>query len=141
MMKRLFPMIALIVSAALLTGCADQIAKFKQTIQTAVTVYERVTTATVEPTKIVVLATAFNGVKSVATSYLRYCKTNLAASICSADNRRATIKWVRKGTDARNQLEPYIIAGGAGPGDIYNILVDSINQLNQLPIAKAGAAS
>lgn len=136
-MRRIMLIGALLGATLLASGCA-QMQKFEDSIKAALTVYERVTTATVPATTIVVTATAFNGVKSVATTYLRFCKDNLSQPVCSADNRRSVIKWVRVGTSARNALEPYIVTGGAGPGDVYNVMVDAINNLNALPIAHTG---
>src|SRR6266446_4203788 len=57
---------------------------------------------------------------ATATQYLVYCKANLTTAICSADNRRSVIKYVRSGRAARNQLETYVAAGNAGPAGLYN---------------------
>src|SRR6266404_7499878 len=98
------------------------------------TAYQVITEATVSPTQIVVAANAFDASEGTATQYLVYCKANLTTTICSADNRRSVIKWVRFGRAARNQLETYVAAGNAGPAGLYNTLIAAINQLNLTPI-------
>ena|SRR5258706_1836984 len=98
-------------------------------------VYSIITEATVSPTQIIVAANAFDALEGTATQYLVYCKTNLATTICSADNRRGVIKWVRTGRAARNQLETYIASNTTGPAAVYNTLIAAINQLNLTPAA------
>src|SRR6266704_5085986 len=88
-------------------------------------VYTAITEATVSPTQIIVAANAFDALEGTATQYLVYCKSNLATAICSADNRRSIIKYVRTGRAARNQLETYVASGNAGPSALYNTLVTS----------------
>lgn len=117
-------------------GCAGELQKFK----TAVSI---VTGTTVSPTTVIVAANAFNGIKATATNYLRYCKTNLSRSECSATNRRNVIKYVRAGTAARNQLETYLTTNSDAPATIYNALIAAYNALNdpaQTPVTAVGAA-
>jgi hypothetical protein len=121
-MKKLLVVLTLALS---LGACAS--------LQTA---YKIVTGASVSPTQIVVAANAFDALEGTATQYLVYCKANLATAVCSADNRRSVIKYVRSGRTARNQLEPYITSGSAGPSALYNTLIASINQLNLTPAAQ-----
>ena len=119
-MKRL----ALILALALtLSACAN--------LKTA---YQVITEASVSPTQIIVAANAFDALEGTATQYLVYCKSNLATPVCSADNRRSIIKYVRSGRAARNQLETYVAAGNAGPSGLYNTLIAAINQLNLSPV-------
>src|SRR6266403_3197868 len=98
-------------------------------------VYTMITDASVSPTQIIVAANAFDALEGTATQYLVYCKGNLSVSICSADNRRSVIKYVRSGRAARNQLETYVSAGTAGPSALYNTLIAAINSLNSSPAA------
>ncbi len=98
------------------------------------TAYQVITEASVSPTQIIVAANAFDALEGTATQYLVYCKANLTTPICSADNRRSVIKYVRSGRAARNQLETYVAAGNAGPAGLYNTLIAAINQLNLTPI-------
>ncbi len=102
------------------------------------TVYTIITGASVSPAQIIIAANAFDASEGTATQYLVYCKANLTTTICSADNRRSVIKWVRFGRAARNQLETYVAAGNAGPAALYNTLITAINQLN-LTAAASGA--
>src|SRR6266403_2033417 len=98
------------------------------------TAYQVITEASVSPTQIVVAANAFDALEGTATQYLVYCKANLSTPICSADNRRSVIKYVRSGRAARNQLETYVAAGNAGPSSLYNTLIAAINSLNLSPV-------
>ncbi len=98
------------------------------------TAYQVITEASVSPTQIIVAANAFDALEGTATQYLVYCKANLATTICSADNRRSVIKYVRSGRAARNQLETYVAAGNAGPAGLYNTLIAAVNQLNLSPV-------
>ena len=139
-MVRRIALFCVFAAALLAGGCAKELQDFKNTVAAAVNVYERVTTATVSPQQINVAANGWDVVKSSATAYLNYCiAQHLGTGICSADHRRTVIKLVRTGTAARNGLEPYILTGGAGPGDIYNQLVDAVNGLNQEPIKQIPA--
>lgn len=107
-------------------GCTSELSKLQ-------TVYSVVTQATVSPTEIIVAGNSFDALESLATQYLNYCRGNLTVSICSSDNRRTTIRAVRAGRSARNQLEPYVASGTAGPSVIYNTLVTAINALKVSP--------
>jgi len=110
----------------LATGCANELSKIQ-------TVYSVVTQATVSPTEIDVAGNSFDALEGLATQYLNYCRGNLGTTICSSDNRRTTIRAVRAGRSARNQLEPYVASGTAGPSVIYNTLVTAINTLKASP--------
>lgn len=123
--------ILILALALTLGGCAAELQKLK-------TVYEVVTTASVSPDKILVAANAYDLIAGGATQYLVYCKANITTAICSADNRRTVIRAGRAGHKARDQLEPYIVAGGAGPGAIYNALIAAVNTLNASPAATFG---
>lgn len=99
-------------------------------LQAARTAYSIATETTIPPQTVIVAANAFNAVQATATQYLIYCKSNLATKVCSADNRRNVIKYVRVGRAARNQLEASVASNGAAPATIYNTLIAAINQLN-----------
>lgn len=114
---------ALVLGAISLGGCASELQKLH-------TVYSIVTETTVSPSTIIVAANSFDALEATATQYLTYCKANLTASACSADNRRTVIKAVRAGRAARNQLETYVTNNTAAPSAIYNTLVAAINTLN-----------
>jgi hypothetical protein len=128
--------LALALVAVTAGGCAGELQKFKSAVS-------MVTGTTVAPTTIIVAANAFNGVKATATNYLRYCKTNLSRSECSANNRRNVIKYVRAGTAARNQLETYLTTNSDAPATIYNALIAAYQALSdptQTPVTTVGAA-
>ncbi len=105
-----------------LGGCASEMAKLQ-------TIFSVVTQASVSPQAIIVTANAFDALEAGATQYLTWCKTNLTTSACSAGNRRIVIKAGRSGRAARNQLEPYITNGTAGPKAIYDTLSAAVDQL------------
>ncbi len=89
-----------------------------------------ITGTTVSPTQIIVAANAFDAAEASATQYLLYCKATVPApSYCALAARRTVVKAVRAGIDARNQLEPYITSGTAGPLAIYNTLVATVTSL------------
>lgn len=111
-----------IILALSLGGCATELAK----LQTA---YSIVTQTTVSPQAILVTANAFDALEAGATQYLVWCKTNLTSAACSASNRRIVIKAGRSGRAARNQLEPYITSGSAGPKAIYDTLSAAVDAL------------
>ncbi len=124
-MKRLALLLAL---ALTLSACAN--------LKTA---YQVITEASVSPTQIIVAANAFDALEGTATQYLVHCKSNLATPVCSANNRRSVIKYVRSGRAARNQLETYVAVGNAGPSGLYNTLIAAINQLNLTPAASGAS--
>ena len=98
-----------------------------------------VTGATVSPTQIIVAANAFDAGEASATQYLLLCKNTVPApSYCALSTRQAVVKAVRAGRVARNQLEPYIVSGAAGPAAIYNTLIATVTQL-QASIPSNGA--
>jgi hypothetical protein len=103
------------------------------------TAWNVVTGVSVSPTQIIVAANAFDAGEASATQYLAYCKaTTPAPSICALSNRQAVVKAVRAGQVVRNQLEPYIVSGTAGPAALYNTLVATVSTL-QAQIPATGA--
>ena len=94
-----------------------------------------ITGATVSPTQIVVAANAFDAGEASATQYLLYCKaTTPLPSYCALATRKTVISAVRAGRAARNQLEPYIVSGSAGPVALYNTLIAAVSSLQtQIP--------
>lgn len=122
-MKKLIP----IVFALALAGCS--------TLQTL----QQVAGTTVSPTQALVAANAFDAAESGATSYLVYCKTNLATPACSATNRRNVIKYTRAGRAARNQIETAISTSSSVPATLYNTLVAAVTNLKSTPAANGGA--
>lgn len=100
------------------------------------TVYSLVTDTVVSPTQVIVAANSFDALEGTATQYLVYCKSNLTKPACSADNRRAVIKYTRAGRAARNQLETYIVQNTNAPSAVYNTLVAAINSLNATPASQ-----
>ena len=110
--------------ALTLAGCAS--------LQTTWSV---ITGASVSPTQIIVAANAFDAGESSATQYLLYCKATVPApSYCALKTRQSVISAVRAGRVARNQLEPYVVSGTAGPSAIYNTLVATVTALQtQIP--------
>lgn len=97
-----------------------------------------ITGTTVSPTQIIVAANAFDAGEASATQYLLYCKQNAVQAACALSTRKAVVLAVRSGRVARNQLEPYIVSGTAGPSAIYNTLVAIVAQL-QSSIPAQGA--
>ncbi len=83
----------------------------------------------VSPTQILVAANAFDALQNTATQYLLFCKKNPVVSYCALKTRRLVIKDVRAGRVARDQLEPYITSGTAGPIALYNTLSATITAL------------
>lgn len=125
-MKKLLLIGALALS---LGGCAS--------LQTA---WGVITGATVSPTQIIVAANAFDAGEASATQYLLFCKANPAETYCALKTRQSVVSAVRAGRVARNQLEPYIVSGTAGPSAIYNTLVATVTSLQtQIPVT-AGAS-
>ena len=97
-----------------------------------------ITGTTVSPTQILIAANAFDAGEASATQYLLYCKANAAVPACALKTRQTVVSAVRAGRVARNQLEPYIVSGTAGPTAIYNTLVATVTSL-QSTIPTAGA--
>lgn len=126
---------AAFLGLALLTlGGCENFQKLRQA-------YTVVTTKTVDPGYVIAGANSFDAVKILATQYLVYCKGRLDQAICSAPNRRSTIRWVRQGTNARNQLEGSIATNTPADSTIYNLMVAAITGLNDPvgPVAAFGA--
>ncbi len=98
-----------------------------------------ITGASVSPIQIIVASNAFDAGEASATQYLLYCRdTNPTASACALKTRQIVIAAVRAGRAARNQLEPYITSGTAGPSAIYNTLVATVTTLQtQIPVTGA----
>ena len=104
------------------------------------TTWSTITGASVSPTQIIVAANAFDAGESSATQYLLYCKAaSPAPSYCGLATRQAVIRAVRSGRAVRNQLEPYIVSGTAGPSALYNTLVTAVTSM-QAQIPATGAA-
>jgi Prokaryotic membrane lipoprotein lipid attachment site len=118
-MKRLIAALGLTL---LLAGCSTEIANIKAA-------YSVITQATVSPQVILVTANAFDALEAGAAQYLVYCKSNLSNIVCSASNRRSVITAGRSGRAARNQLEPYITSGTAGPKALYDTLSAAVSDL------------
>jgi hypothetical protein len=126
-MKRIILTIALVGLA--LSGCAN-----------LTTVWQTITSASVSPTQIIVAGNAFDAAEASATQYLSACKSKaIPATVCTLAIRKQVVASVRAGRSARNQLEPYVISGTAGPAAIYNAMVTSINTLQQNLPASTGA--
>lgn len=124
-MKKLLVIAALALG---LGGCA--------TIQTD---WSIITGTSVSPTQIIVAANAFDAGEASATQYLLYCKATVPTPpYCALSTRQTVVKAVRAGRVARNQLEPYIVSGTAGPIAIYNTLVATVSSL-QTTIPTTGA--
>lgn len=117
-----------------LCGCATGLQKLQN-------VYTMVTDTTVSPQAIVVAANSFDALEGTATTYLVYCRGNLATAICSAANRRIVIGAVRTGRNARNQLEAYIAQQTPAPAPLYNVLITAINALTSSAASQVAVAS
>lgn len=98
-----------------------------------------ITGTTVSPTQIIVTANAFDAAEASATQYLLYCKATVPApSYCALQTRKTVVAAVRAGIVARNQLEPYITSGTAGPLAIYNTLLATVASLQSaIPVTGA----
>lgn len=94
-----------------------------------------VTGTSISPTQIIVVANAFDAGEASATQYLLFCRAAAPApSYCALKTRQAVVAAVRAGRAARNQLEPYVLSGTAGPAAIYNTLVAIVTTLQtQIP--------
>ena len=99
------------------------------------TAWSVVTGASVSPTQIIIAANAFDAGEASATQYLLYCKATVPApAYCALSTRQSVVKAVRAGRVARNQLEPYVVSGAAGPAAIYNTLIATVQtQQSQVP--------
>src|SRR5574343_631090 len=95
---------------------------------------QALTGTTVTPTQAIVAANAFNAAEAGATGYLTFCKSNLTTPACSADNRRAVIKYTRAGRAARVQIETYIQTSTSIPVAVYNSMVAAVNDLKATPV-------
>lgn len=126
-MKKTLFALALLATVTL-GGCASELAK----IQNAYTV---LTQTTVTSQSALVLANSYDALAASATVYLSYCKTNLTQAVCSADNLRGVIKYVRLGRAVRNQIEGYVSTQTTVPIAIYNSLLTVVNNLNLTPAA------
>ena len=94
------------------------------------TAWNVVTGVSVSPTQIIVAANAFDAGEASATQYLLYCRaTTPAPSYCALKTRQTVVSAVRAGRVARNQLEPYIVSGTAGPAAVYNTLIATVQAL------------
>ena len=99
------------------------------------TAWNVVTGVSVSPTQILVAANAFDAGEASATQYLLFCRSAAPPpSYCALKTRQAVVSAVRAGRVVRNQLEPYIVSGTAGPAALYNTLVATVNALQtQIP--------
>jgi len=120
--------IALVLVLSLsLGGCA--------TLDTIQKVQE-VANATVPASVVIPAANTFNIVKAAATRYGQYCiQQQMAPAICSAPNRRAVVKAVRAGTNARDRMTGSIVNGTPASASIYNLMVGAISDLKNSPAA------
>lgn len=119
-MKRILLVLSLSLALA---GCA--------TLQTT---WNVLTGVSASPTQILVAANAYDAGEASATQYLLYCKANPVVSYCARATRVAVISAVRAGRVTRNQLEPYIVSGTAGPVALYNALIATVTALqSQIP--------
>lgn len=134
-MRKFLMMLALVAASTQLGGCAGEMAK----LQNAFTV---LTQTTVTSPTALVIANSYDAVAAGATVYAVYCKTNLTTSVCSADNRRFVLKYVRLGRPVRNQIEGYITTQTTVPIALYNTLKNVVDNLNVSPAANftAGAS-
>lgn len=123
--------VAIAVVALSLGGCAE--------IQKAENTWSILSNTSVSPTQIIVAANAFDAAEASATQYLTYCKANKTQAGCALDIRKKVVAGVRSGRAARNQLEPYVTSGQAGPMAIYDTLTAAITTL-QATTPKTGAA-
>lgn len=117
-MKKL---IAIVLLAASLGGCAGTLGKLE-------TAWEVATSTSVTPTQIIIAGNAFDAAEVGAAGYLTYCKTNTNPQPqCALVTRKRVVSSVRAGRAARNALEPYVVAGKAGPIVVYNALIEAIS--------------
>ncbi len=72
---------------------------------------------------------AFDAAEIGAANYLVFCKTNDALAACALTIRKRVVASVRAGRTARDALEPYVVAGKAGPIVIYNALIGAISAI------------
>lgn len=113
-----------------LGGCGTQLEQIKQA-------YETVSGLKVSAKSVVVISSSFNTLKSGATQYLVYCKTNLERNVCSADNRRKVIRYVDEGTKLRDQLQEAAKRGDTVPTATFNALKGIITALGKSPAAES----
>jgi uncharacterized protein YceK len=102
-------------------------------------VWDTITGVSVSPTQIIVAANTFDGIEASATQYLIYCKSNVGTPQCALSIRQKVVANIRAGRTARNQLEPYVTSGTAGPAAVYNVLVAAITTLQAQVPAVTGA--
>lgn len=131
-MKRFLLLIPLL---AALGGCTT-FNPFIQRVETAIKV---VTSASVTPQQIIIAGNAFDAGEASATQYLLFCRANVGNAGCALSTRKKIVAAVRSGRKARDTLEPYAVAGNAGPVAIYNTLIAAITTL-QSNLPAAGAA-
>jgi hypothetical protein len=134
-MKR--PIAALALSLAL-AGCTGTLAKFEQ-------VYTVATTATVPAPTAQVVVSSFEVLEASSTEYFKYCKTSPKDQICapgtvaSPGPLRLTIKYIRQGRGARDQIKAAGRSGGLITSTVYNLLVTAVTNLNTTPASNFGA--
>lgn len=124
-MMRLLTLAALCL-ATVVAGCStlnSDITKLRQ-------VYTVVTETTVPPSTVIIVANAFDAIKATAVNYGKYCiQGKFVDPICSAENRRKVIQFVRSGTTARSQLELSITTNTPAASTLYNVLIAAVNGL------------
>ena len=98
------------------------------------------TNTAVSPTQILVASNAFDAAEASATQYLTYCKSNASQAGCALSIRKQVVASVRAGRAARNQLEPYVTSGTAGPIALYNSLEAAITSLQATTPTQTAAA-
>lgn len=117
--------LALTIGGAL-SGCTQLAA-----VQTTFTTLAGLT---VSPQQADIAASAFDGLEQTATQYLALpACTKANGPICRNPAAVPSIVAdIRTGRAARNQLEQAVIANGAPPANLYNVLVTEINALQSL---------
>jgi hypothetical protein len=129
--------IALAILALWLGGCAT----LNTDISKLQSVYTVATTTVVKPSVIIITANAFDALKATADNYGAYCiQGKFVDPICSADNRRKVVQFVRSGTSVRNQLEVSIATNTPAAATVYNILVGAVNGLQASVLANFNGA-
>lgn len=119
----------ILLLALSLAGCAGDLAKIQG-------IYTFATTATVPAGDVVVAANAFDALNATATNYGNYCiDQHFPRPLCSAANRRAVIKWVNSGLNAKHALEGSINSGQSALATTYNALIAAVNGLKATPIS------
>src|SRR5476651_1730375 len=121
-MKRIILATTLALSLA---SCAGTVAKFEQ-------VYSVATTATVPAPTAQVVVSSFEVLEASSTEYFKYCKQSRTDQICAPGTvanpgpLRLTIKYIRQGRGARDQIKAAGRTGGLISSTVYNLLVSAV---------------